>query len=186
MKPKKRGYHAFAFSGKGVEKLFDNEVGTHTWQRVPPTEKRGRMQTSSITVAFLEKDEYQQTDIQPNEVRIETTRGTGSGGQHKNTTDSCVVMTHLATGIKVVVDGRDQHKNKRDAFKEMSIRVNQFYLTGHNEESVDLRRDQIGVTGGRGDKRRTYRVKDATVVDHITGKTARLKDVLRGKIELLK
>jgi peptide chain release factor 1 len=143
------------------------------------------MQTSSITVAFLEKDEYQISDIQPNEVRIETTRGTGSGGQHKNTTDSCVVMTHISTGIKVVVDGRDQHKNKRDAFKEISIRVNNFYRVGHNEESVDIRRDQIGITGGRGDKRRSYRVKDSMVIDHITGKTARLKDILRGKIELL-
>lgn len=144
------------------------------------------MQTSSITVAFLENDEYQKTDIQPNEVRIETTRGSGAGGQHKNTTDSCVIMTHLATGIKVVVDGRDQHKNKREAFKEMSIRVNEYYRNGHKEESIDLRRDQIGITGGRGDKRRTYRVKDAMVVDHITNKTARLKDILRGKIELLK
>lgn len=186
MKPRKRGYHAFAFSGKGVEKLFENEVGTHTWQRVPPTEKRGRMQTSSITVAFLESEEYQENEVQPHEVRIKTIRGSGNGGQHRNTTDSCVVMTHIATGIKVVVDGRDQHKNKRDAFKEISIRVNSFYQTGHNEESVHDRRDQIGIVGGRGDKRRTYRVKDSIVLDHITGKTARLKDILRGKIELLK
>lgn len=183
---RKKDWYVFVFSGKDTQKLFENEIGTHTWQRVPPTEKRGRMQTSSITVAFLEKDEYQINDIQPSEVRIETTRGTGAGGQHKNTTDSCVVMTHLATGIKVVVDGRDQHKNKRDAFKEISIRVNEFYRTGHNEESIDNRRDQIGITGGRGDKRRSYRVKDSTVIDHITGKTARLKDILRGKIELLK
>ena len=186
MKPKKRGYHAFAFSGKGVRALFDNEVGTHTWQRVPPTEKRGRMHISTITVAFLEEDIYQSVDVRPDEVRIETIRGSGKGGQHKNVTDSCVVMTHLATGIRVVVDGRDQHKNRRDAFKETSLRVNEFYQTGHDKGSVNERRDQIGVTGGRGDKRRTYKVKDATVIDHITGKTARLKDILRGKISLLK
>jgi len=186
LKRKKRGYHAFAFSGKDVIKVFENEIGTHTWQRVPPTEKKGRMQTSSITVAFLEKDEYELVDIHESEVDIIFTRGTGSGGQHKNKTSSCVVMTHLATGIKCVVDGRDQHKNKRAAFKEMAIRVNHFYKTGHNLESADLRRDQIGVVGGRGDKRRSYRVKDSMVIDHVSGKTAKLKDILRGKITLLK
>ena len=68
----------------------------------------------------------------------------------------------------------------------MAVRVNHFYKTGHNLESADLRREQIGVVGGRGDKRRSYRVKDSMVIDHITGKTAKLKDILRGKITLLK
>jgi len=94
-------------------------------------------------------------------------------------------MTHLATGIKVVVDGRDQHKNKRAAFKEMTKRVNHFYKTGHMLEEVEIRKDQIG-DGSTSSKRRTYNVKNSTVTDHITDKTARLKDVLRGKIELLK
>jgi peptide chain release factor 1 len=107
-----------------------------------------------------------------------------NGGQHKNTTDSCVVVTHHATGIKVVRDGRSQHKNKEDALKELKTRVNTYYRTGHLEESVEERRDQIG-KGDRGDKRRTYRVKDSQVTDHITGKTASLKDVLKGRITLL-
>ena len=115
---------------------------------------------------------------------METTRGTGNGGQHKNTTDSCVVVTHEATGIKVVRDGRNQHKNKEDALKELKKRVNEFYRTGHVSEEVEERREQIG-KGDRSDKRRTYRVKDSIVVDHITNKTASLKDILRGKIELL-
>lgn len=115
---------------------------------------------------------------------METTRGTGNGGQHKNTTDSCVVVTHVATGLKVVRDGRNQHKNKEDALKELKIRVNDFYRTRHLSDEVGERREQIG-KGDRSDKRRTYRVKDSVVVDHITNKTANLKDVLRGKIELL-
>ena len=115
---------------------------------------------------------------------METTRGTGNGGQHKNTTDSCVVVTHHATGIKVVRDGRNQHKNKEDALKELKIRVNNFYKTGHMEESVEERREQIG-KGDRSDKRRTYRVKDDLVVDHITNKSASLKDILKGRIILL-
>lgn len=107
-----------------------------------------------------------------------------NGGQHKNTTDSCVIVTHIATGIKVVRDGRNQHKNKDDALKELNKRVNEFYRTGHIGEVVEERREQIG-KGNRGDKRRTYRVKDGQVTDHITNKTANLKDILKGKIELL-
>ena len=93
-------------------------------------------------------------------------------------------MTHIATGISVRRDGRHQHKNKSDALEELTKRVNSFYRTGHDEIGIEERRDQIG-DGARSDKRRTYRVKDSLVVDHITGKTASLKDVMRGKIELL-
>jgi len=159
-------------------------VGNHRWQRVPPTERKGRVHTSSITVAILEENEYKEVDLHPSEYRLETTRGTGNGGQHKNTTDSCVVVTHIATNIKVVRDGRNQHKNKEDALKELKRRVNEFYRTGHVSEEVEERREQIG-KGERSDKRRTYRVKDGVVVDHITNKTASLKDILRGKVELL-
>jgi peptide chain release factor 1 len=132
----------------------------------------------------LDSTNYKEVDIHPDELKIETTRGSGAGGQHKNTTDSCVVITHLSTGIKVVRDGRNQHANKEDALKEIKKRVNEFYRTGHITEEVEERRDQIG-KGERSDKRRTYRVKDGLVIDHITGKTASYKDIQKGKIELL-
>jgi peptide chain release factor 1 len=132
----------------------------------------------------LEENDYKEVDIHPSEYRLETTRGTGNGGQKRNKTDSCVVVTHIATNIKVVRDGRNQHQNKEDALKELTKRVNEYYKTGHVSESVEERRDQIG-KGDRSDKRRTYRVKDSIVVDHITNKTVSLKDVLRGKIDLL-
>lgn len=95
-----------------------------------------------------------------------------------------MIITHFATGIKVVRDGRHQHKNKEEALQELKKRVNDFYRTGHIGDIVEERRDQIG-NGDRGDKRRTYRVKDAIVIDHITNKTASLKDILKGKLELL-
>lgn len=177
-------YISIWISGNNTIKIFGEESGNHKWVRVPPTEKKGRVHTSSITVAIIEVNDYKDVEIQPNEISIETTRGSGKGGQHRNTTDSCVIMTHIATDIKVVRDGRDQHKNKADAFKELNKRVNTFYRTGDEEAETEERRDQIGV-GARGDKRRTYRVKDAIVIDHITNKTASLKDILRGKIELL-
>ena len=132
----------------------------------------------------METNDYKEVEIHPSEYRLETTRGSGNGGQHKNTTDSCVVVTHIATGIKVVRDGRHQHANKEDALKELKRRVNEFYQTGHMSEEVEERREQIG-KGDRSDKRRTYRVKDGVVLDHITGKTASYKDILKGKIELL-
>lgn len=132
----------------------------------------------------MDSTNYKEVDIHPDELKIETTRGSGAGGQHKNTTDSCVVITHLSTGIKVVRDGRNQHANKEDALKEIKKRVNEFYRTGHITEEVEERRDQIG-KGERSDKRRTYRVKDGLVIDHITGKTASYKDIQKGKIELL-
>lgn len=164
--------------------MFLNHVGSHRWQRIPPTERRGRVHTSSITVAILEVNDFKEVELHPDEYSLETTRGTGKGGQRKNVTDNCVVVTHIATGIKVVRDGRQQVKNKEAALAELTRRVNNLYRTGHDEEISDERRDQIG-DGTRSDKRRTYRVKDNLVVDHITGKTVSLKDVMRGKIELL-
>lgn len=180
----RQGFVSLWLTGKGVKSIFSNEQGCHRWQRIPPTERKGRVHTSTITVAILEENNYKEVEIHPSEIRIETTRGTGKGGQHKNTTDSCVIITHIATDIKVVRDGRNQHKNKEDALKEIKKRVNEYYRTGHLEEYAEIRRDQIG-KGERSDKRRTYRVKDGIVTDHITNKTVSFKEVMKGKIELL-
>jgi peptide chain release factor 1 len=92
---------------------------------------------------------------------------------------------HLPTGIKVVRDGRNQHKNKEDALAEIKKRVNYFYRTGHLEEIVEERNNQIG-NGERSDKKRTYREKDDKVIDHETGKTASLKQFMKGRLELMK
>jgi peptide chain release factor 1 len=132
----------------------------------------------------MEQDDYKPIQVNESEVRIERTRGTGNGGQRKNSTDSCIVMTHIATGIKVVRDGRHQHENKELALQEITKRVNDYYRTGHMSEYADERREQIG-SGVRSDKRRTYRVKDGIVTDHVTNKSASLKDIQRGKIILL-
>jgi len=180
----KEGLVSIWLTGNGVKKYFQNESGGHRWQRVPPTERKGRVHTSTITVAVLEQNFYQEVEINTNELQIETTRGTGNGGQHRNTTDSCVVITHIPTGIKVVRDGRNQHRNKEDALEEIKKRVNTFYRTGHEEEVVEKRNGQIG-NGERSDKKRTYREKDDRVIDHETGKSASLKQFMRGKLELL-
>ena len=174
----------YVFSGAGVKKFFEKEVGTHTWQRVPPTEKRGRVQTSSITVAVLSKEEFDEVELHPNEIEIITTRDSGPGGQHRNVHDSCVIMTHIPTGIKVKQAKKSQHQNKKEALRILTKKVNHFYRTGQMNELEEERKEQIG-DGGRGHKRRTYRVTDGTVVDHVSNKSARLKDILKGKIEKL-
>lgn len=130
-------------------------------------------------------NDYVPIELNSSEIKLETTRGTGNGGQHKNTTDSCVVVTHIPTGIKVVVDGRNQHNNKKNALKELTDRVNHLYETGHLMNEYEAKKEQLS-DASRGDKRRTYKVTESTVIDHITGKRARLKDILRGKINLLK
>lgn len=174
----------YVFSHAKVKEIFGNEQGVHSWHRVPPTEKKGRVHTSSITVVILEENYYKEIKLSNNEIKVETTKSTGAGGQKKNKTESCVVMTHIPTGIKVVRDDRSQNKNKIEALEELTTRVNKFYRNGHDEVAIEERRGQIG-NSDRSDKRRTYKVKDNVVIDHITNKTASLKDVLRGKIDLL-
>jgi peptide chain release factor 1 len=177
--------HIYVFSGINVKQIFENEVGSHSWHRVPPTERKGRVHTSSITVVLLEENNYIEQELNPNEIRIETTRGTGNGGQKRNVTDSCVTVTHIPTGVKVRRDSRSQHQNKVEALMELTKRINEHHRTNHDSTDIQDRKGQIG-NSERSDKRRTYKVKENMVIDHISGKTARLKDVLRGKIELLK
>jgi peptide chain release factor 1 len=164
--------------------LFKNEISSHRWHRIPPTERRGRVHTSTITVAILETSTYQDIEIDYSELKIETTRGSGNGGQRRNSTDSCVIVTHIPTGIKVVRDGRHQVNNKIDALAELTRRVNYLYRTGYDEEVAENRREQIG-DGERSDKRRTYRVRDNIVTDHITGKSITIKELFKGRIDLL-
>ncbi len=133
---------------------------------------------------MIEFNNYKEVEIHPSEVSIITTRDSGPGGQHRNKTDSCVIATHVATGIKVKEAGKDQHKNRREAFKKISSKVNNFYKTGHIEDEVEERREQIG-TGLRGDKKRTYRVKDDSVIDHDTGKSCSFKKFMKGNLQLL-
>jgi peptide chain release factor 1 len=141
--------------------------------------------TSTITVALLDSQEYCEIKIDMDELRIETTRGTGNGGQHKNTTDSCVVITHIPTGIKVVRDGRSQHKNKDEALNEIRERLNEFYLENHMNKVSKERKGQIG-TGNRGsEKKRTYNQKMDLVIDHESDKSTSLKQFMKGKLELL-
>ncbi len=159
-----------------------NESGGHRWQRVPPTERKGRIHTSAVTVVVMEVLSIEKYKIKDSEISVKFSRGTGPGGQHKNKTDSCVHMTHIPTGITARIDGRSQHKNKEVARELLESRVSKFEKEKVYSKLEKERKDKAG-SGQRGDKIRTYRVKDAIVQDHRTESKVPLKKVLSGCLE---
>lgn len=167
-------------TGPGTRDVFRNEGGGHRWQRIPPTEKCGRMQTSTITVAVLDPDSPIGDSLRHSDVDITTTRGSGPGGQNRNKTDSCVIATHRPTGLQVRIDNeRSQHQNKAIAYKVLAARL---YEAEREKSLVSREKDrkqQVG-TGMRGDKVRTYRTQDDLVTDHRTGTKFRLSAWMRG------
>jgi len=112
------------------------------------------------------------------------TRGTGPGGQHKNTTNSCVILTHNPTGIKVRIDGRNQHRNYDDALKELKKRLQEKNENDYSKDYSKEKRDQIGITN-RSNHRRTYNFRTGIVTDSNSNKKTTVKNVLKGRIELL-
>lgn len=164
----------FAVSGPGCKALFANEGGGHRWQRVPPNEKRGRVQTSTVTVAVLDPDTIVGSALNSKDVEITTARGSGPGGQNRNKTESCVIATHRPSGIQVRIDNeRSQHQNKAMALKVLAARLYEVERERVFTQRLKERRDQVG-TGQRGDKVRTYRTQDDQVTDHRTGVKVRL------------
>lgn len=160
------------------------ESGGHRWQRVPPTERNGRVHTSTVTVAAFEVKDEKKWVLREQDIKVFTTRDSGPGGQHRNTTDSCVVMRHLPTGIETKAAAKSQHQNRRVARETLEARVAAHYATQDTASKVQDRRDKVG-SGERGDKVRTYRTRDDQVTDHRSGKKARLSRVVRGELELV-
>lgn len=174
------GFVAVLFEGHSAAQIFRNEAGGHRWQRIPPNEKRGRVHTSTVTVAVLDPEVITKTvALRPQDLDFQTVRGSGAGGQHRNKTESCVVASHRPTGLQAKVDGRSQHLNKQAAIALLSARVGQLQTSEKVGQRAELRRQQVG-SGMRGDKIRTYRQQDDLVSDHRLGRTWRLKDWLRG------
>lgn len=183
-----RGKISLVFVGPQALGLFTMEAGKHCVQRVPPTEKRGRRQTSIVTVAVTRPaSEELASKLNMNDVQITTKRGSGPGGQHRNKTESCVVARHMPTGITATIDGREQHANKRLALKVLAAKLQIRDSNSRHELISAEKKRQVG-NGGRSDKIRTYNFIDSRAVDHRTGvKTSRVDEVIgKGKFELLK
>lgn len=177
------GFLVFKATGKGAVSLFAQESGGHRWQRIPPTEKRGRVQTSTVTVAVFPAGAGDQ-EIRESDITWYATKGSGPGGQHKNTTLSKIVAVHAPTGITAQADGRSQAQNRQNAIAEVMARVRQhFRNVSAGQERAD-RQQQVG-TGQRGDKIRTIRVQDGVVTNHLNGRKISYSSYSKGEIEKL-
>jgi peptide chain release factor 1 len=174
------GILIFRVDGKRATETFANEAGGHRWQRIPPTEKRGRVQTSTVTVAVLPVPTQVEIRIDPKDLEETTCRGSGPGGQHRNMTDSAVQVKHKPTGLIVRSETeKSQHLNRRYALDLLRARLQAAEVERMGNQRDSKRRSQIG-SGQRGDKRRTIRVRDGVVRDHILNKKWKLKSYLRG------
>ena len=154
-------------NGKSVFKILKFESGVHRVQRVPETESQGRIHTSTCTVAVLpEVEEVQEVNIDKNDLRVDTFRASGAGGQHVNKTDSAVRLTHIPSGIVVECqDGRSQHKNKEKALSLLAAKLKQQEIDSQQESIASERKILVG-TGDRSEKIRTYNFPQGRMTDH--------------------
>ena len=154
-------------NGQGVFKFLKFESGVHRVQRVPETESQGRIHTSTVTVAILpEVDEVQDIEIDKSELRVDTYRASGAGGQHVNKTDSAVRLTHIPSGVVVECqDDRSQHKNKAKAMALLAAKLKQNEIDEQQNTIASERKILVG-TGDRSEKIRTYNFPQGRITDH--------------------
>ncbi|MBD3426142.1 MAG: peptide chain release factor 1 [Candidatus Omnitrophica bacterium] len=176
----------FSVEGYNVFKYMRFEMGTHRVQRVPETEASGRIHTSAATVAVLPEAEDVEVDIKAQDLKIDVYRSTGAGGQHVNTTDSAVRITHLPTGLVVSCqDERSQHKNKAKAMKVLKARILEKKQEDQRKEISEQRKKQVG-SGDRSQKIRTYNFPENRVTDHRVNLTVyNLANILEGDLDCI-
>jgi peptide chain release factor 1 len=173
--------------GQGVYSRMKFESGGHRVQRVPATETQGRIHTSACTVAVMpEADEISDVDINPADLRIDTFRASGAGGQHINKTDSAVRLTHIPTGIVVECqDDRSQHKNKAQAMKVLATRIKDVQLRAQQASEAATRKSLVG-SGDRSERIRTYNFPQGRITDHRINLTLyKLEMVMEGDLDEL-
>jgi len=173
--------------GQGVYSRLKFESGGHRVQRVPATETQGRIHTSACTVAVMpEADEIAEIELNPADLRIDTFRASGAGGQHINKTDSAVRITHLPTGIVVECqDDRSQHKNKDRALKVLAARIKDKQHQAQHAQEAATRRSLVG-SGDRSERIRTYNFPQGRLTDHRINLTLyKLEQIMDGDLEAL-
>jgi len=173
-------------SGSDLSQL-NNEPGGHRLQRIPPTEKRGRVHTSTVTVAVIDTDSYATPDftqIDPSDFKIEWYSGTGAGGQHRNKHQNSIRLTHVPTGLVETSQCRSREASHKEAMSQMVKRLQSNASYQRVVAQSIERKRQMG-TGMRGDKIRTYRFQDDVATDNRTGKKVNLSKVMNGQFDLL-
>lgn len=180
------GYKEISFmvEGEGAYSRFKYESGVHRVQRVPETESQGRVHTSTTTVAVLPEAEDVELEIDPNDLKIDTFRSSGAGGQHINKTSSAIRITHIPTGTVVECqDERSQYKNKDKALKVLKSRLLKEKQDKQSSEIAADRKSQVG-TGDRSERIRTYNYPQGRLTDHRIGLTLyKLEDILNGNLD---
>ncbi|MGR6468305.1 peptide chain release factor 1 [Rhizobium sp. PAMB 3182] len=170
-------------SGRGVFSKLKFESGVHRVQRVPETEASGRIHTSAATVAVLPEAEDIDIEVRPEDIRIDTMRSSGAGGQHVNTTDSAVRITHLPTGIIVTSSEKSQHQNRAKAMQVLKARLYDIERQRAESERSADRRSQVG-SGDRSERIRTYNFPQGRLTDHRINLTLyKLDRVMEGDID---
>jgi peptide chain release factor 1 len=173
--------------GRGAFSRLKFESGTHRVQRVPATEAQGRIHTSAVTVAILpELDEIEKVELNPADLRIDTFRASGAGGQHVNKTDSAIRITHIPSGIVVECqDERSQHKNRSRAMSLLKARLLAAEQERQDTARAQSRRLQVG-SGDRSERIRTYNFPQGRVTDHRINLTLyKLADIMNGALDEL-
>ncbi|MGR3496808.1 peptide chain release factor 1 [Citreimonas sp.] len=170
-------------AGDGVFARLKFESGVHRVQRVPETESGGRIHTSAATVAVLPEAAEVDISIDPNDLRVDTMRSSGAGGQHVNTTDSAVRITHIPSGIVVTSSEKSQHRNREIAMQVLRARLFDAERQRAATERADARKAQVG-TGDRSERIRTYNFPQGRLTDHRIGLTLyRLDQVMAGDLD---
>lgn len=174
----------FAIEGSGAFSRLKFESGVHRVQRIPETEANGRIHTSTVTVAVLPEVEEVDVDINTNDLRIDTYRASGAGGQHINKTDSAIRITHMPSGIVVCCqDQRSQHKNKDKAMRVLRSKLYEIAQEQQSSEIAQARKVQVG-TGDRSERIRTYNYPQGRITDHRIGLTLyKLESILEGDVD---
>ena len=175
------------FEGQGVYERLKFESGAHRVQRVPKTESQGRIHTSACTVAVLpEADPVDQIEIDPKDLRVDTFKSSGKGGQHVNKTDSAVRLTHIPSGVVVECqEERSQHLNKDRALGLLQAKLLNMAIAKKESEETALRRSLVG-SGDRSERIRTYNFPQGRVTDHRVNVTLyKLDEILAGSLDLL-
>jgi peptide chain release factor 1 len=169
--------------GEGVFARLKYESGVHRVQRVPETESGGRIHTSAATVAVLPEAEAVDIDIPAQDIRIDTMRASGAGGQHVNTTDSAVRITHIPSGIVVTSSEKSQHRNREIAMAVLRARLYDLERSRAAAERAAERKSQVG-SGDRSERIRTYNFPQGRLTDHRINLTLyRLSDVMQGDLD---
>jgi peptide chain release factor 1 len=178
----REGFLSFQVSGEKANDIFGEEAGGHRWQRVPETERKGRVHTSTVTVAVLPIPDEVEFSLNPADLEITTTRGSGPGGQNRNKVESEVAILHKPSGLRVRYGSeRSQHQNKQMALSILAARLSQQKTEQRVQSKNATRKQQVG-SGQRGDKIRTVRTQDNQVKCDLTGRTISYAAYSKGNI----